>query len=245
MVLSLGLIISLAFTTFLCVLLFLYVRQRTLSVENKVQSLFQFVQEEVSKNQRAQQLGGQTRGPQMTVTEVQQNETATGGFVEDDNNSENDSDSDSDDDGSDSESDSDNDSVNDDELISVSSGEDDDENNHELDIKIIEQITLEENPEDLEITTFNEIKRKSSDEEDEELSDVDDNKADNDEDIDMSGKDTTVQKEEDNKDENDALTSIDLNKLSVSKLRSLVEEKNLTENPKKLKKPELIELLQG
>ena len=51
MVLSQGLLISLAFTTIIAILLFFYIRQRTNSVEQKINTLIQFVQNEASKVQ--------------------------------------------------------------------------------------------------------------------------------------------------------------------------------------------------
>ena len=54
MIFSQGLLISLAFTALIAVLLFFYVRQRTNAVENKINTLIQFVQTETMKLQNSQ-----------------------------------------------------------------------------------------------------------------------------------------------------------------------------------------------
>jgi len=54
MVLSRGLLISIAFTTLIGVLLFLYIRQKTSTIETKINTLFQLVQEEAAQQQRLQ-----------------------------------------------------------------------------------------------------------------------------------------------------------------------------------------------
>ena len=52
MILSQGLLISLAFTTVIGILLFFFVRQRTNAVEEKINTLIQFVQTETLKLQQ-------------------------------------------------------------------------------------------------------------------------------------------------------------------------------------------------
>lgn len=245
MVLSIGLVISLAFTTFLCVLLFLYIRQKTSNVERKINSLFQLVQEEVNKinNQPRQMVGGNKQ--EMTVSEVLQDNDENNNDLDGDIESDVDSDCESDDDSDsndDSGSDDDNDD-NDDDLISVSTGP---EENVE-DIKVIQHIQIEEvGQDDLEKHTFESIKK-----DDEQLSDVESLGLVEDEEKDDTQQGDDIQPENSKEinhsplDNGNPIDIVDVNKLSANKLRSLVETKKLHDNPKKLKKTELIKLLQG
>ena len=67
MVLSRGLLISLGFTLLVGVLLFFFVKQKTSSIENKINTLFKLVQEEAEKNHKRQL---QAKQNNMVVSEV-------------------------------------------------------------------------------------------------------------------------------------------------------------------------------
>ena len=58
MALSQGLIISLCFTTFIGLLLFFYVRQKVTTIEEKVNALMHFIQQETIKQRNVRNLHG-------------------------------------------------------------------------------------------------------------------------------------------------------------------------------------------
>jgi hypothetical protein len=278
MALSLGLMISLGFTTLLCLLLFFYIRQRTASIESKVTTLFKVVQDEVSrKNELCM------RPQQMTVTEVQ-----NAGHVQEsvfNNNNESEYDSDTDSDVSSLTSDGEDEETDNEDLISVSTnGEETD--NEDMNNAIDEVIENETESKPIKITHSNDDKL-TNDGNLETISDLNlftaimknDTST-----IEKPQQDTDNEHEEDNDDINDDLSEleslglveddnniedtnnndqiilqenqnvfvnnnigdvINYKKLSVAQLRDIVSEKNLHENPKKLKKGELVELLQA
>jgi hypothetical protein len=278
MALSLGLMISLGFTTLLCLLLFFYIRQRTASIESKVTTLFKVVQDEVSrKNELCM------RPQQMTVTEVQ-----NAGHVQEsvfNNNNESEYDSDTDSDVSSLTSDGEDEETDNEDLISVSTnGEETD--NEDMNNAIDEVIENETESKPIKITHSNDDKL-TNDGNLETISDLNlfttimKNGTST---IEKPQQDTDNEREEDNDDINDDLSEleslglveddnniedtnnndqivlqesqtvfinnnigdvINYKKLSVAQLRDIVSEKNLHENPKKLKKGELVELLQA
>ena len=69
MVLSRGLLISLGFTLVIGVLLFLFIKQKTSSIENKINTLFHLVQEEAAKSHQRQL---QQKQQNMIISEVPQ-----------------------------------------------------------------------------------------------------------------------------------------------------------------------------
>ena len=323
MVLSTGLIISLAFTTFLCVLLFLYIRQKTNSVESKIQSLFEFVKDETERiSNRGITV---SEAPVSSHNSLNDNSPDVNVERKVDDYSDSDSDSDSDDD-SGSEDDSDDEDFNNNTLIEVSSDENEGEN-----IKLIESVNMVEDKsneavvfesiekereydEDIDVdvsvsivdgdvsddnddgSIVNEVLERNTDESlsvnlvsTRENVDNDDNKSfssmgspqsreltvmddsNDDSHYDKSNSDTFVKdvkpntkpnydsddsnvsikldegddkpvvKETQNK--TDKLKGVNLSKMPVAKLRDLAQELNLTDNPKKVKKNELIKLL--
>lgn len=309
MALSLGLMISLGFTTLLCVLLFFYIRQRTSSIDTKITKLFKVIQDEVSKNNSTAYITSQRPQPQnMTVTEIENKNTNQpqeekneepeySDSVSTNDSDDQDGDSSSDDSDSDSEIGSDDE----DDLISVSTGisetdgeilnDDNDGKNDFVEhknvndneagtnaIKVIQQKQDIENVlksgnletiTDLNLYT-NILKNKDeldagelsniSDLESLELADDDEDdnddvgdgntynkqyndlEGDNEEDYENNGND-------DNEYDNGKQTTVDsiinYKKLSVTKLREIVKKNNLHENPQKLKKNELVKLLES
>jgi hypothetical protein len=310
MVLSHGLLISLGFTLVIGVLLFFYLRHSISSVENKVNVLFQLVQDEAKLN-AAQRAGGTnntsgggmhiletTQGVQPTVTVpipasttalhqanvdgmdrgegeeededkrivVSDDESSIGDDEEDDL----DSDSDSDDE------DCDDDEDNVDEVVDEVDGE----NNtfkHELHVEDLEEtpLTVELSSDELhgakivdlhssgvEVSDAH-IVNKSADVNDipftvsndldntipDELDDIElDEGDDSDDEDDMN---TTTEKDPESSDtstvtqiKEEPPVVINYKKLSVSQLREIVKDKNLAEDPKKLKKTELVKLLE-
>jgi hypothetical protein len=280
MAISLGLMISLGFTTLLCLLLFFYIRQRTSGIESKVTTLFKVVQDEVSKKNELC-----LRPQQMTVTEVQNDERVR---VQnsDFNNNDYETDTDTDSDVSsltceshDEESGNEDlisvstdgeESVNDehrkDELeskpIKISHSTDDNEGNLETisDLNLFSTIMKNERSDntDLNLDIVNDSEDHDSDidenEEDEELdsilSEIESLGLIEDEDTEVNddtNKAITEEKQPIEKDtiNNDIGDIINYKKLSVSQLRGIVSDKGLHDNPKKLKKTELVELLQA
>lgn len=275
MALSLGLMISLGFTTLLCLLLFLYIRQRAASIDTKLNSLFKIVQDEVSNNNtRLRTLNHLNQQQSMTVTEVPSNMKSNNGEIQHYN-----------DDSSISSSSSVENSDTDDDLISVSSGDDeDDESDNEQEhddsmesennTKVIHTNINDTMKDEVSghLKTLSDLNRfskimnndtnqehennKGNDNEDnednleveEELDELDDIESleliDNDENLnEASDITTTTNGEGENNESNIEQGIINVKKLSVSQLRNIVAEKNLHENPKKLKKSELVELL--
>jgi hypothetical protein len=273
MALSLGLMISLGFTTLLCLLLFFYIRQRTASIESKVTTLFKVVQDEVSrKNELCM------RPQQMTVTEVQ-NAGQLQESVFNNNKSEYESDTDSD--VSSLTSDDEDQDTDNEDLISVSTNGEETDNkdtNDTLDevienkteskpIKIThsndDKLTNDGNLETIsDLNLFTTIMKNGTSTIEQPQQDTNnENEEDND---DLSELESLGLVEEDNNIEdtidNEQIVLqesqtvfvnntnghvINYKKLSVSQLRDIVSEKNLHENPKKLKKGELVELLQA
>lgn len=221
MILSLGLAISIGFTTLIAILLFLYIRHHLTSMENKVQSLLQVIQEEAVKNTITRQPNSSnimnSFPENITVSETKKVSLEPSSLIEvsdnDDQSSCSDSESGSD---SDSESGSDSDSGSESETKKVNLDNVDDEHivniakaDYGVEVDAVDMDTLDEVDVELDV---------------EDGVEVEDNV--------LSLDDGT----------NDAL-DINYKKLSVIQLREMVEGKKLHDDPKKLKKKELLELL--
>ena len=236
MILSQGLLISLAFTLFVGVLLFFYIKQRTNAVEQKINTLIQFIQNETTK---AQQLQQHTTS-EMNVYPANEPSSETGSEMIDV----------SDDDESDSESDSATDSSS------------DNESDSDLDEDNIRTLTLVPNLIPIELDVFEPSNDVLQDDDTMKvvslvpdtihLTSNDDNESEEEnidelDDITMSESDT---EHNDLHVQNISTPHLDMDvqlnykKMLVNELRDLVTTKGLAENTKKLKKQELVELLE-
>lgn len=246
MVLSKGLLISLGFTFAIAVLLFFYVRQRTNAVENKINTLIQFVQTETMKLQNAQ--GGQ-RDIQV-YEQPQQPQNVEQKIDVSDDSSEEDSDSES---YSDSDSDSDNDSeysstsesdvLESTRIISMNNLEAEQLNQTDdvIELNVLRpegELSQEEN---VDLVASEELKEEITTELNADLealtiSDLSDGEDDEDEDDDTPSVGSITN-------ENGEEIQIDYKKMLVKELRALVEKRGLAEDTKKMKKKELLKLL--
>jgi hypothetical protein len=250
MVLSKGLLISLGFTFAIAVLLFFYVRQRTNAVENKINTLIQFVQTETMKLQNVQ--GGQRdiqvyEQPQQSQN-VDQRIDVSDDSSDDDSDSESYSDSDSDsDNGSEYSSTSESDVLESTRMISMNNLEAEQLNqtNDFIELNVLR-------PEREELSSENTVDLVASEELKEEItteltadlealtiSDLsdggdDDDDEDDDDDTPSVGSITNENGEE---------IQIDYRKMLVKELRAIVEKRGLAEDTKKMKKKELLKLL--
>lgn len=312
MALSLGLMISLGFTTLLCVLLFFYIRQRTSSIDTKITKLFKVLQDEVSKNNSTAYITSQRPQPQqqnMTVTEIENKNTIQSQEEKNEEPEYSDSTSTNDSDekdgcGSSDDSDSDIGGDDEDDLISVSTGisETDGETHNDYNDEFVEHqnvnddetgtnaIKVIQQKQDIEnvlkngnletitdLNLYTNILKNKDELNDGELSNIsdlesleladehndddseDDNEDHNDDVGDDNGHDVNRENNEgdyenngndhDNEYDNGKQTTIDsiinYKKLSVTKLREIVKKNNLHENPQKLKKNELVKLLES
>lgn len=308
MALSLGLMISLGFTTLLCVLLFFYIRQRTSSIDTKITKLFKVIQDEVSKNNSSAYITSQRPQPQpqpqnMIVTEIENKNTIQPQEEKNEEpeysdsastNDSNDEDGDSSSDDSDSEIGSDDE----DDLISVSTGisetdgeilnDDNDDkndfvehqnvNDNETDTNAIKVIQQKQDIENVlksgnletitDLNLYTNILKNKDELDAGELSNISDLESleladDNDDDDDGEDGNTYNKQyndvegddgdddgnDDDGNDDDEKQTTIDsiinYKKLSVTKLREIVKKNNLHENPQKLKKNELVKLLES
>lgn len=260
MALSLGLIISLSFTTLLCVLLFFYIRQRTSSIDTKLNSLLDFVHDEVSKTNVSYVQNNDV--PSITVTQVDNSEKPEES-VDDGETNNTDFSSESE---SDSLSDVESDNEQQEDLISVST------NGEDIQDKETPTIPTASNIQDSisDIAMFTNVMKKNeniiepdrNEDADNELSEIEsldleeEKENHNDEnDVQEETETNTENKVDDekvetqentNQDKNENLSGMfNLKKLSVTQLRDMVSEKKLHETPKKLKKHNLIKLLEG
>lgn len=231
MVFSRGLLLSLGFTLLAGVMLFLYIRQKTTSIENKVNTLFQLVQEEASRNHKR---ALQERESNMVVQETTQHssqltemnhETTNDDLinVSDDNSSVSDDDFTTDDD-IETDSDSDDDGDGDEHGNGPEYGLDNIQNNSAKPhitshAEIMNEMNVESNT------------GKKQEEHSDDESDIEDLGL---EDIDDEIKTIDIETNQ----------TIDYKKLSVAKLRELATLRGV-DDPKKLKKKELIELLES
>jgi hypothetical protein len=237
MILSQGLLISLAFTTVIGILLFFFVRQRTNAVEEKINTLIQFVQTETLKLQQP------TVREEMSVYQTPNgNHVQSAGQQDliDVSDDESESDGDSDSDGSsyisDAESDDEGsvDDLNTTRIVSMNNLEQEHNTNAEdvISLSVIKPVSAPEEESVEETYTKEEIMNSLEEELDTlSLSDLSD------------GEENTDGETQDTETKNDELT-INYKKLLVGELRSIAENKGLTENAKKLKKHELLELLE-
>jgi len=230
MIFSQGLLISLAFTSIIAILLFFYVRQRTNAVENKINTLIQFVQTETMKLQT----GNLASSRDMQIYEQTEENTLDNNVeridVSDDSDSESDSESESDND-SEYSSTSGSDIMESTRIISMNNLVKENENESDIiELNVIKPDIEYENAEisynleaDLEALTLTD----NSDEE--------------------------THTEETHTDEpstdhlvNTTITndfSVNYRKMLVSELRTIVQNKGLAEDTKKLKKNDLLKLL--
>ena len=252
MVLSRGLLISLGFTLLVGILLFMFIKQRTSSIENKINTLFQLVQEEAAKSHQAMLTSREKNMVvQETTEQIDSNEliTVSDGESSDDEEF---------DDSEDSEIESSEDSESDEELITESKSSvvaleimNQVKNNektigNEENVKTIHLVDGSQQLPD--ITTIENIDNVDEDLGVKEIEEID---FDSDEDEDEDEENGFNVEEEHNIDiqvtkvasDNNA-DVINYKKLGVSKLRDIVKEKGLHEDPKSLKKAQLIELLE-
>jgi len=276
MVFSKGLLISLAFTGIIAVLLFFYVRQRTNAVENKINTLIQFVQTETMKIQNSQpQHGGEMR----VYEQVPPQQASTIEKIDVSDDSESDSDSGSSVSDSDCDSDSDADSE-----YSSTSEEENLENTRIISMNNLEQEQLEEAEDVISLNVIkpedgvvqDEVEEGEKEDEVEEVEGEGEKEV-NEENTEVikeeiehklqadlealtisdlsDGDDADDEDEENEENEENTTTQIvgsdilntdvELNykRMKVSELRAIVISKGLTEDAKKLKKPELLQLL--
>lgn len=253
---NLGLLISLGITLLLFGLLFLYVKHSVSKVNTKLTSLFRIVEEEVEKNNKLQNSNNTTHHPNNTVTVTEMNTQA--------NNTDNYNNNNDDDDDTSSYTDFDDDDDDDDEsqisyvkenLIEVSSEEPEQD-----EIKIVQDVNMN----DIEVPktpTFDTVTKGSlngnitqhinnTDTENDGVIIVNDissyNSNDNSSTEEPKTDESKVEQpktEESKTEESNILDTLDISKLPVAKLRTIVEDKSLHENPKKLKKAQLVDLL--
>ena len=235
MILSQGLLISLAFTTIIGILLFFFVRQRTNAVEEKINTLIQFVQTETLKLQQPSVREEMSVYQTPNSTHVQ---SAGQQDLIDVSDDESDSDGDSDSSSYISEADSDDEGSVDDlittRIVSMNNLEQEHNTNAEdvISLSVIKPVTAPEEELVEETHTKEEIMNSLEEELDTlSLSDLSD------------GEENADGETQDTETENDELT-INYKKLLVGELRSIAENKGLTDNAKKLKKHELLELLE-
>lgn len=272
MVLSIPLIISLSFTLVIGILLFLYIRQKTSSVDMKVNTLMQFIQDEATKReaiqasqqQSLQHLANTTEQEDITNVEkeggsdIRYEENYIANYLEkievsDDDNQDDESEFDSD---SDSLTDDDESSVDDTELL-----EEDDIDNDSIDDETT-TIHLEE----INVVSTNNLENELNNESHESIPDIKTIQL-NAENNNQTEEIASITNQIENLANEIATSSIDditnnlgnnnlngeeeslqvnLKSLKVSKLRELAIEKNLVENSdnvKKMKKNELLEIL--
>ena len=273
MVLSIPLIISLSFTLVIGILLFLYIRQKTSSVDMKINTLMQFIQDEATKReaiqasqQSAHHLAGSAE--QHHITNLEQDgsrmvsgdvNNAVGGYLEkievsDDEESEYYSDSDSQSDDGES-------SVEDLELL------DDSDSDEDSDASSIEEVDIDTTIHLEEINTLstNTIENELHGESNENNLDIktvqlvaeNDNQSNAIEATsiqiqDLANEIATTSIEEVNSNlgnksvdiEEEESLQVNLKSLKVSKLRELALEKNLVEDSDKVKKMKKNELLE-
>lgn len=221
MILSQGLLISLAFTTIIGVLLFFFIRQRTNAVEEKINTLIQFVQTETMKLQNQSNINSGMSVYQSNDSGVVAHKDLID--VSDDDTSDDDSDS---------------------YASSVSSSDEQDNEEEPNTTRIVSMNNLEQehNTNTEDIISLNVIKPDVKTEIDGDLeeeletlslSDVSEN-----------NHETVTEKISDDSLNQDSL-NIDYKKLLVGELRNIVENKGLIDNAKKLKKNELLELLEN
>lgn len=250
MIFSQGLIISLGFTLLIAVLLFFYVRQRTNAVEDKINTLIQFVQTETLKLQQTPPPVGEMSVYQVpTTSPVTTSEHVNGLIDVSDDDSTTASDSDSDD-----ESSSDYDSSSEDESVT-------DENEAQTTRTVAMQpveTTDTNNVEDEDVIHLHVLRPDESSKG--ELVTGDEHISNNlEEELDAltlsdlsSGEDN--EDDEDNDEDNDETTEsgvddsgspiVNYKKMLVSQLRMVAEQKGLVEDSRKFKKSELIALLE-
>lgn len=244
MIFSQGLIISLGFTLLIAVALFFYVRQRTNAVEDKINTLIQFVQTETLKLQqpRVNEEMSVYQAQPTTVTQNQQHVDLID--VSDDESTSDESDVDSsseDDDSSDDESTlgsvasvEEQDQNETTRTVSMQPIEDDEQNNE--DVIHLRVIKPEEESETQLVTGDEHISNNLEEELDAlTLSDLSDG-----EDQDAEGED-----ENDNQQVDESGSPIvNYKKMLVSQLRMIAEQKGLVEDGRKFKKTELVALLE-
>jgi len=217
MIFSLGLSISIGFTLLIGVLLFFYMRRQMNDMNFKVQSLVNIIRDDLDKN-RMEHTPPKQEPQNMVLSETKHLTLEPPLIQVSDNESESESESESDSESDQSDSNS----------ISESVYNDDGEI-LKLDTKVIvDKLDTHESVED------------NTDEDVVEDNIVDDDVEEEHDNI----VEVVVEEEHDNIDEvTDTKPDISYKKLSVTQLRDIVSEKNLHDDPKKLKKKDLIELL--
>lgn len=240
MIFSQGLIISLGFTLIIAVALFFYVRQRTNAVEDKINTLIQFVQTETLKLQQPRV------HEEMSVYQAQPNNVSQNQHhdnlidVSDDESTSGESDVESsseDDDSSDDESTlgsvasvEEQDQTETTRTVSMQPAEDDEQPNE--DVIHLRVIKPEEESETQLVTGDEHISNNLEEELDAlTLSDLSDG-----EDQDAEGQDEEV--------DESGSPIVNYKKMLVSQLRMIAEQKGLVEDGRKFKKTELVALLE-
>lgn len=219
MVLSIGLIISLGTTLLLCGLIFIFFRRRIQVIDNKINQTLGTIQEITHLFHNSNRM--KDNGNENTNEIIQSNNEFS--FFPTDNQQKlvkvSDNEDDDEDDDDNSESDNENESDDDDdnsESHEDSENEDEDMNNTNIIEDEINNLKQNQINEDHELTI---------------------------EEIDNS---SNIQQDNEENEKHIIYTEEnDFRKLNVAKLRKIVEEKNLHDDPKKLKKQELITLLEN
>lgn len=234
MIMNLQLLISLGITLLLFGALFLYVRHSVSNVNTKLISLFRIVEEEVERNNKLQNTNMRpSNHPNNTVTVTEMNTQSNNNEDTDDSSSYTDFED---------EEESDNEShisYVKENLIEVSSEEPEKD-----DIKIVEDVNMNE----IEVPktpTFDTVTKGSLNGNITQHHTDDEKSEGEDEAEEVIIKDISSYTPTENTDteKSDTLDTLDISKLPVAKLRNIVEDKSLHENPKKLKKAQLVELL--
>lgn len=254
MVLSRGLLISLGFTLLVGILLFIFVKQRTSSIENKINTLFQLVQEEAAKSHQAMLA---SRESNMVIEETTRAGESNQLIAVSDGESSEESDDDLDtSDDSDIESSEESDEEEEHTPQAISSVVALEMMNHVENVteatEELEQEQEQDNVRTIHLTENANTLQNGHEE---------NNSSDNEEDLGIEEIDLESEVEDDREhNDSEQVNHVDIQvkkvvsddisdivnykKLSVSRLRDIVKEKGLHEDPKSLKKAQLIELLE-